>query len=236
MMPMAPIIDPNLREKNISGLTEELLVQIGEDPQRPGLLRTPERVAKAWQELTAGYRVDVDKLINGALFDEACSEMVVVRDIQFFSLCEHHLLPFFGVCHVAYLPQGKILGLSKIPKLVKAFARRLQVQERNRRNADGEGQSPRGGCGDGSPAHVYGDARGGESQQPDRDQRHGGRVPVRRAHARRISLPHISTTMTAWCRRPRPGAMNSSSSLPATARSSSASIRARAGTDGASPG
>jgi GTP cyclohydrolase I len=130
MMPMAPIIDPNLREKNISGLTEELLVQIGEDPQRPGLLRTPERVAKAWQELTAGYRVDVDKLINGALFDEACSEMVVVRDIQFFSLCEHHLLPFFGVCHVAYLPQGKILGLSKIPKLVKAFARRLQVQER----------------------------------------------------------------------------------------------------------
>lgn len=127
---MAPIIDPDLRAKTISGLTEELLVQIGEDPERPGLVRTPERVAKAWQELTAGYRVDVDKLINGALFDEPYSEMVVVRDIQFFSLCEHHLLPFFGVCHVAYLPQGKILGLSKIPKLVKAFARRLQVQER----------------------------------------------------------------------------------------------------------
>jgi GTP cyclohydrolase I len=130
MTPMAPIIDPDLRAKTISGLTEELLVQIGEDPRRPGLERTPERVAKAWQELTAGYRVDVDKLINGALFDEPYSEMVVVRDIQFFSLCEHHLLPFFGVCHVAYLPQGKILGLSKIPKLVKAFARRLQVQER----------------------------------------------------------------------------------------------------------
>lgn len=130
MTPMAPIIDPDLRAKTISGLTEELLVQIGEDPERPGLVRTPERVAKAWQELTAGYRVDVDKLINGALFDEPYSEMVVVRDIQFFSLCEHHLLPFFGVCHVAYMPQGKILGLSKIPKLVKAFARRLQVQER----------------------------------------------------------------------------------------------------------
>jgi len=130
MTPLAPIIDPDLRAKTIAGLTEELLVQIGEDPQRDGLKRTPERVAKAWQELTAGYRVNVDKLINGALFDEPYSEMVVVKDIQFFSLCEHHLLPFFGVCHVAYLPQGKILGLSKIPKLVKAFARRLQVQER----------------------------------------------------------------------------------------------------------
>lgn len=130
MNPSAPIINPDVRAKNIAGLTEELLLQVGEDPKREGLLRTPERVAKAWQELTAGYRVDVDKLINGALFDEPYSEMVVVRDIQFFSLCEHHLLPFFGVCHVAYLPQGKILGLSKIPKLVKAFARRLQVQER----------------------------------------------------------------------------------------------------------
>lgn len=130
MAPLAPIIDPDVRTKTIAGLTEELLVQIGEDPHRDGLKRTPERVAKAWQELTAGYRVNVDKLINGALFDEPYSEMVVVKDIQFFSLCEHHLLPFFGVCHVAYLPQGKILGLSKIPKLVKAFARRLQVQER----------------------------------------------------------------------------------------------------------
>lgn len=130
MTPLAPIIDPDVRAKTIAGLTEELLLQIGEDPQREGLKRTPERVAKAWQELTAGYRVNVDKLINGALFDEPYSEMVVVKDIQFFSLCEHHLLPFFGVCHVAYLPQGKILGLSKVPKLVKAFARRLQVQER----------------------------------------------------------------------------------------------------------
>jgi GTP cyclohydrolase I len=167
MNPSAPIINPDVRAKNIAGLTEELLLQVGEDPKREGLLRTPERVAKAWQELTAGYRVDVDKLINGALFDEPYSEMVVVRDIQFFSLCEHHLLPFFGVCHVAYLPQGKILGLSKIPKLVKAFARRLQVQERLTNEIaetlDGEGQSPRGGCGDGSPAHVHGDARGGKS-------------------------------------------------------------------------
>jgi GTP cyclohydrolase I len=87
-------------------------------------------VAKAWKDLTSGYAVDVKQLINRALFDESYSEMVVVRDISFYSLCEHHLLPFFGVCHVAYIPNGKIIGLSKIPKLVKAFSRRLQVQER----------------------------------------------------------------------------------------------------------
>ncbi len=87
-------------------------------------------MAKAWKDLTSGYAVDVKQLINRALFDESYSEMVVVRDISFYSLCEHHLLPFFGVCHVAYIPNGKIIGLSKIPKLVKAFSRRLQVQER----------------------------------------------------------------------------------------------------------
>jgi GTP cyclohydrolase I len=111
-------------------LAEELLVLVGEDTKRQGLVRTPQRVAKAWQELTSGYGVNVDQLINRALFDESYSEMVVVRDISFYSLCEHHLLPFFGVCHVAYIPNGKIIGLSKIPKLVKAFSRRLQVQER----------------------------------------------------------------------------------------------------------
>jgi GTP cyclohydrolase I len=116
--------------RSLVTLAHELLVALGEDTQRQGLVRTPQRVAKAWEELTSGYRVDVDQLINRALFDEAYSEMVVVRDISFYSLCEHHMLPFFGVCHVAYVPNGKIIGLSKIPKLVKAFSRRLQVQER----------------------------------------------------------------------------------------------------------
>lgn len=116
--------------RSLETLAKDLLVLMGENPARQGLIRTPQRVAKSWQDLTSGYKVNVDQLINRALFDEAYSEMVVVRDISFYSLCEHHLLPFFGVCHVAYIPNGKIIGLSKIPKLVKAFSRRLQVQER----------------------------------------------------------------------------------------------------------
>jgi GTP cyclohydrolase I len=132
---MTPISAPALPKsppssRSLETLAEELLVLVGEDTQRQGLVRTPQRVAKAWQDLTSGYGVNVDQLINRALFDETYSEMVVVRDISFYSLCEHHLLPFFGVCHVAYMPNGKIIGLSKIPKLVKAFSRRLQVQER----------------------------------------------------------------------------------------------------------
>lgn len=132
---MTPISAPALPKsppssRSLETLAEELLVLVGEDTQRQGLVRTPQRVAKAWQDLTSGYGVNVDQLINRALFDETYSEMVVVRDISFYSLCEHHLLPFFGVCHVAYVPNGKIIGLSKIPKLVKAFSRRLQVQER----------------------------------------------------------------------------------------------------------
>lgn len=132
---MTPISAPALPKsppssRSLETLAEELLVLVGEDTQRQGLVRTPQRVAKAWQDLTSGYGVNVDQLINRALFDETYGEMVVVRDISFYSLCEHHLLPFFGVCHVAYMPNGKIIGLSKIPKLVKAFSRRLQVQER----------------------------------------------------------------------------------------------------------
>ena len=108
----------------------EILADLGEDPKREGLLKTPHRVAKALRELTSGYRVDLDALINEALFTECYDEMVIVRDIAFYSMCEHHMLPFFGRAHVAYLPNKKIIGLSKIPKIVEVFARRLQVQER----------------------------------------------------------------------------------------------------------
>ena len=107
-----------------------LLVGIGEDPQREGLVRTPERVRRMYDELTAGYRVDPDALINGATFAVDYDEMVVVRDIEFFSLCEHHLLPFIGKAHVGYLPRGRVIGLSKIPRIVDMYAQRLQVQER----------------------------------------------------------------------------------------------------------
>jgi GTP cyclohydrolase I len=114
----------------LAALVKEQLHLLGEDPDREGLQRTPIRVAKALDFLTSGYRVDVGSLINGAIFEEDVSEMVVVRDIELYSMCEHHMLPFFGRAHVAYIPDGRIIGLSKVPRLVDAFARRLQVQER----------------------------------------------------------------------------------------------------------
>jgi GTP cyclohydrolase IA len=114
----------------IEAAIHTLLTELGEDPQREGLLSTPKRVAKAYAELTAGYRVDADLLINDAIFTVHYDEMVVVRDIHFYSLCEHHMLPFYGRAHVAYIPNGKVIGLSKIPRIVEMFARRLQVQER----------------------------------------------------------------------------------------------------------
>ena len=119
-----------VNKPGIERSTRELLASIGEDAERQGLLKTPDRVARMWEEITAGYRTDPEKLINGALFDVEYGEMVVVKDIQFYSLCEHHLLPFFGRAHVAYIPNGKVIGLSKIPRIVEMFARRLQVQER----------------------------------------------------------------------------------------------------------
>ncbi|MBA2354882.1 MAG: GTP cyclohydrolase I FolE [Acidobacteria bacterium] len=111
-------------------LIREVLEQLGEDPGREGLVRTPERVEKSLKFLTSGYAADVDEILNGALFAVDYSEMVIVKDIDFYSLCEHHLLPFFGKCHVAYIPRNQVIGLSKIPRLVDVFSRRLQVQER----------------------------------------------------------------------------------------------------------
>lgn len=114
----------------LAGHYEEVLKQLGEDPNREGLIKTPERVAKALQFLTHGYGLDPDKIVQQALFNEEYSEMVIVKDIEVYSMCEHHMLPFFGKAHVAYIPDGKIVGLSKIPRVVDAYARRLQVQER----------------------------------------------------------------------------------------------------------
>ena len=118
------------RQKIIEKSVRKTLLSIGEDPDREGLQRTPERVARMYDELTAGYHIDPEKLINDAMFDVDYSEMVIVKDIDFYSLCEHHLLPFFGRAHVTYIPKGKVVGLSKIPRIVEMFARRLQVQER----------------------------------------------------------------------------------------------------------
>jgi GTP cyclohydrolase IA len=117
-------------DADLSTLVASLLRWLGEDPTREGLVRTPERVARSLQFLTGGYGQDVDAVLSGAVFEEAYSEMVVVRDIEVYSLCEHHLLPFHGRAHVAYVPDGRVVGLSKLPRLVDVFARRLQVQER----------------------------------------------------------------------------------------------------------
>jgi len=125
-------VSVNLPSKatGLQSLVERILHAVGEDPKREGLLKTPERVEKSLKFLTSGYDIDVDKLVNDALYSENYNEMVIVKDIDVYSLCEHHMLPFFGKCHVAYLPQGKIIGLSKVPRLVDAYSRRLQVQER----------------------------------------------------------------------------------------------------------
>ncbi len=111
-------------------LIRRLLAELGEDPSREGLLDTPKRVEKAFRFLTSGYDADIDQVLNNALFTVDYSEMVIVKDVDFYSLCEHHMLPFFGKCHVAYIPSNKVIGLSKIPRLIDVFARRLQVQER----------------------------------------------------------------------------------------------------------
>ena len=117
-------------KNNIKNLTKQLLKEIGENTNREGLLNTPDLVSRLWEYLSKGYRQDVKELINGAIFNEKYDQMVAVKDIEFYSMCEHHLLPFFGHAHIAYIPNGKIIGLSKIPRILDMFARRLQVQER----------------------------------------------------------------------------------------------------------
>jgi GTP cyclohydrolase I len=121
-------MEPNTRK--IEALVRQLLIELGENPEREGLAKTPERVAKAFAFLTHGYRTDPEEVINQALFTQTTSGMVIVKDIELYSLCEHHMLPFFGRCHIAYIPDGKVFGVSKLARLVDVFARRLQLQER----------------------------------------------------------------------------------------------------------
>jgi GTP cyclohydrolase I len=123
-------LDTEIDKDTIQKATRDVLAAIGENPEREGLLRTPERVSKMYDELLSGYRTDPLSLVNDALFEVDYDEMVIVRDIEFYSMCEHHMLPFIGRAHVAYIPKGRVIGLSKIPRIVDMFARRLQVQER----------------------------------------------------------------------------------------------------------
>ena len=185
-------------------LIQRLLIELGEDPAREGLVRTPKRVDKALRFLTSGYGADIDEMLNGALFSVDYSEMVIVRDIDFYSLCEHHLLPFFGKCHVAYIPNGRVIGLSKIPRLVDIFARRLQLQERMTNQIAEtirEKIKPLGvAVVVRRHAPVHGDARRREAELLHDHQRDARRVP--RSAADADGIPRAAETAeAAACRR-----------------------------------
>ena len=130
MTPKLETINPTLTSASFEELMKEMIVRLGEDPEREGLLRTPARVHKAFEFLTKGYNEDPEAMLKNALFTVTYDEMVIVKDVEMFSLCEHHMLPFFGKVHVAYIPNGRVIGLSKIPRLIEMFSRRLQIQER----------------------------------------------------------------------------------------------------------
>jgi GTP cyclohydrolase I len=119
-----------LNEDKVADLIRQLLIEIGEDPNREGLKKTPERAAKAWNYLTSGYRTDLEKVINKAVFSSEANNMIIIRDVEVYSLCEHHLLPFYGKCHIGYIARKKVLGLSKLARIMDVYARRLQIQER----------------------------------------------------------------------------------------------------------
>ena len=169
------------QDLTIASHMREVLLKLGENPSREGLVRTPERAEKALKFLTSGYEMDLEKIVNGALFTHKCDEMVIVKDIEFFSMCEHHLLPFFGKIHVAYLPKDKVIGLSKIPRIVDMFARRLQIagapDAAGGRNHSGRIATARRWRRLRSPPLLHDDARRGEAALGHDDQRDARRFP-----------------------------------------------------------
>ena len=175
------MMKPQAGDESIAPLIEEMLGRLGEDPKRDGLVRTPLRVDKAMRFLTSGYQMKIEQILNGALYEVKYDEMVVVRDIEFFSLCEHHMLPFYGKMHVAYLPQKKVIGLSKIPRIVDMYARRLQIQERLTQQVAQTVQEAiqSAGCGSDlrSAPLLHDDAGCGEAALRGDDQRDAGGVP-----------------------------------------------------------
>ncbi len=192
--------DEKMDHETIETSVRKILTAVGEDPNREGLLRTPERVSRMYEELLQGYRTDPVALINDALFEEEYDEMVIVRDIEFYSLCEHHMLPFIGRAHVAYIPSGRVIGLSKIPRIIEMFARRLQVQERmTRQVADfiQEVLNPAGVAVVVEALHLCSMMRGVKKHELADDHLHHVRyVPREHGNPHGISRQHFSQLRT----------------------------------------